>query len=117
MDFDNKMDSLNLQIEIPVDLKRYNVFGLKLLLFFRYRLQRQIDLRMESMIFLEHQSIKAAQKAIFEGNLHLIQNVPFFHKGFDFRYNQPVIHEDFDGTAFTIDSLIRNYTRRDCMFF
>lgn len=108
-------DQLALHFEVPLDLAAERVTSFQLLLAFRYRLKRQFELRMESLLLLAHQASKPGQGASLEGHLRLAQTRPFFHKGFDFRYNQPVLPPDVPLLApLDLQHLGHAHSKRDC---
>src|SRR5699024_4896821 len=74
---DQKLDELNLHLEIPIDLRRRPIYSVRLILFFRYRLSQQIDLRMESLVDVHHHGGRlAGQRLRLEGDIELVQRRP-----------------------------------------
>ncbi|XP_069114573.1 transmembrane protein 231-like [Argopecten irradians] len=88
---DGKNDGLAIKIEMPL-LDTENVVGMKLLLFFDYRLERFSSFGMESLAYVSYDSVKAGARYDIYGELCIKQKQALDHKGLDTRFNQVATH-------------------------
>ena len=130
---DQKLDKLYLKLTLPIDLAQSQIHSIHLLLFFDYRLNSRVDIRMESVAEIRSQNWVPAKAVHLDGSLQLFQKISFPHKGFDFRYNHSLIsdsgahlhveNEDLqeDSTLqenmrplFDIEDFLKAYYKRNC---
>ncbi|PVD21280.1 hypothetical protein C0Q70_19451 [Pomacea canaliculata] len=110
---DGKADRLIFNLEMPL-ADTENVMGLKLLLFFSYKLVKFSSFKMESLGYIEHESARPGAKLQVYGDLKFQQKQPLAHKGIDTRFNYPVVNtsstfaDDYD-----LSTIFRNYTQRN----
>eukprot|EP00057_Strongylocentrotus_purpuratus_P013253 XP_011667727.1 PREDICTED: transmembrane protein 231 [Strongylocentrotus purpuratus] len=87
---DGKNDKFLFSIEVPV-LDTEKVLGAQVIFIFDYRLYRFSDVRMESMAYVSHTSAMPGAELNVDGDLSLRLKQPLAHKGYDTRYNDPII--------------------------
>ncbi|XP_033125261.1 transmembrane protein 231-like, partial [Anneissia japonica] len=110
---DGKPDQLDYSIQVPL-LDTQEVYSVKLLLIFDYRLYRMSQLRMESMAYIQHSSPLSGAELITDGELRLRLKSPLAHKGADSRYNVPVINQDaIFATDYELGNIFNQYLDRN----
>ncbi|KAL5021529.1 hypothetical protein ScPMuIL_000684 [Solemya velum] len=110
---DGYPDSLLLDIEVPVrDTEK--IMGVKLLLFFEYRLYKYSTFIMECMAYLNHESSKPGGKYEVLGDLRIRQKEPLSYKGLDLRYNQSIIDtSSVYAETYNLINIFKSYSGRN----
>ncbi|KAK6982464.1 transmembrane protein 231 [Biomphalaria glabrata] len=110
---DGKYDVLNLDLEVPMNVDD-EVVGVKLLLFFYYKLRKFSQFHMESLAYIEYVSpIPGASLHIF-GDLRLRQKQLLGHKGTDIRFNSSLVNPASPYTdSYSLATIFKNYTSRN----
>ncbi|XP_060073829.1 transmembrane protein 231-like [Ylistrum balloti] len=110
---DGKNDGLIMKIEMPL-LDQERVSGIKLLLFFDYRLERFSSFGMESLAYVTHDSIKSGAKYEVFGELRIKQKQALDHKGLDTRFNSSLVDSTSAyAEAYQFSTIFSNYAQRN----
>lgn len=110
---DGKADGLDFRLEMPLQDSQ-KVTGVKLLLFFDYKLYRYSTLTMEGMAYINHDSAKPGAKYEVFGDLRISQRQPLAHRGTDDRYNTPVVNStSMYADDYEFSTIFKEYTARN----
>ncbi|KAK3732038.1 hypothetical protein RRG08_026425 [Elysia crispata] len=113
LNHDGKYDRLDLNIEVPM-LATDQVVGVKLLLFFYYRLRRFSQFHMESLAYIEHSSGVSGSSLQVFSDLSLQQKQLLGHKGTDRRYNGSLVNEtQVYADVYSMSTIFRKYSERN----
>ncbi|XP_046555549.1 transmembrane protein 231-like [Haliotis rubra] len=110
---DGQADRMVLNIEMPLT-DAENVVGVKLLLFYYYRLQKFSSFYMESLGYIEHFSPNPGAELEVFGTLRFRQKQPLNHRGIDTRYNGSLINQTSTfADTYELSTIFRSYSQRN----
>ncbi|KAH3768789.1 transmembrane protein 231-like [Dreissena polymorpha] len=110
---DGRADLLTFTLELPL-ADTENILGMKLLLFFDYKLYQFSTLTMEGMGYLNHDSPKGGARYDVVGELRFNQKEPLKHTGTDDRYNTSIIDSSsIYAEDFHLPTIFQNYVERN----
>ncbi|KAH9490974.1 hypothetical protein Btru_032367 [Bulinus truncatus] len=110
---DGKYDMLDLDLEIPMDVAD-EVVGVKLLLFFHYKLRKFSQFHMESLGYIDYVSpIPGASLHVYS-DLRLRQKQLLGHKGTDVRFNTTLVNPTSPyADSYSLATIFKSYTSRN----
>jgi len=110
---DGKLDSLNLNMAVPMN-PGDNVVGVKLLIFFYYRLNRFSQFHMESLGYISHNSPAPGSSLDIFADLTLKQRQLLSHKGTDARYNGTIVDSTSPyASTYSLSTIFKAYSERN----
>ncbi|XP_035207045.1 transmembrane protein 231-like isoform X2 [Stegodyphus dumicola] len=113
---DGKKDEIQMSIDIP--LTDQEIYSVKLILIFDYKLYLYSYFQMECAAFIYCSSALPGSALSVVGDLMFIQKQPLKHTGEDERYNIPVIDDKKDDFSSTnLKNIFLEYSRRNALAF
>ncbi|KAK7498112.1 hypothetical protein BaRGS_00010700 [Batillaria attramentaria] len=110
---DGKFDHLIFDLDLPLT-DTENVLGVKLLLFFYYKLLKFSSFHMESLGYIEHESARPGARLAVYGDLRFHQKQALAHKGIDNRFNDSIIDSSSTfAEEYDLSMIFKKYSQRN----
>ncbi|KAL8590014.1 hypothetical protein ACOMHN_007039 [Nucella lapillus] len=110
---DGRPDMLKFNLEMPL-IDTENVVGVRLVLFFYYKLLKYSSFHMESLAIISEVAPSPAAKLYVSGDLVIRQKQALAHRGIDKRFNGSLIDSSSAfAEEYNLQALIEKYNKRN----
>ncbi|XP_076470433.1 transmembrane protein 231-like [Babylonia areolata] len=110
---DGRADMLKFNLEMPL-MDTENVVGVRLVLFFYYKLLKYSSFHMESLAIITEVAPSPAAKLYVNGDLVVRQKQALAHRGIDSRFNDSLIDSSSSfAEEYNLQNLIEKYNKRN----
>ncbi|KAK7114268.1 transmembrane protein 231-like [Littorina saxatilis] len=110
---DGRADLLKFNLEMPL-LDTENVRGIRLVLFFYYKLVKYSSFHMESLAVVTETAPLPAEKVYISGDLSIKQKQTLAHRGIDIRYNDSLVNQTSSfAEEYNLQRLLETYSKRN----